>query len=88
MCRNGNRGNHAGCDRPAESSQDTRMNDSGESRKETTEMKMEVLRAKTKTQNWILHEIRELAQVTEENKTLRSAYSWNKRKQMDKVRQA
>ena len=54
MCRNGNRGNHAACDGLAEASQDTRMNDSGESRKESTARKMEVLRGKNKTKNWIL----------------------------------
>ena len=41
--------NTTGCDGLPGSSQDTRMNDSGESQKETTDRKMEVLSAKTKT---------------------------------------
>ena len=38
-----------GCDGLPESSQDTHMNVSGESRKETNDRKVEVLSAKTKT---------------------------------------
>ena len=41
--------NTTGCDGLPESSQDTCMNNSGESQKKTTDRKMEVLSAKTKT---------------------------------------
>ena len=41
--------NTTGCDGLPESTQDTHMNDSGESQKEITDRKTEVLSAKTKT---------------------------------------
>ena len=61
-----------GCDGLPDTSQDTRMNVSGESRKETNDRKMEVLSAKTKTNIgfWnvrTMYEAGKLAQVTAES---------------------
>ena len=63
--------NTTGRDGLPESSQDTRMNDSGESREEATDGKMGVLSAKTKTKIgfWnvrTMYETGKLAQVTAE----------------------
>ena len=63
--------NTTGCDGLLESSQDTHMSVSGESRKETNDRKMEVLNTKTKTRIgfWnvrTMHETGKLAQVTAE----------------------
>ena len=57
------------CNGLLESSEDTRMNDSGGSREEATDRKMEVLSAKTKTRigSWnvrTMYETEKLAQVT------------------------
>ena len=63
--------NTTGCDGLPESSQDTRMNVSGESHKETNDRKMEVLSTKTKTRIGFrnvrtMYETGKLAQVTAE----------------------
>ena len=62
--------NTTGCDGLPGSSQDTRMNDSGESQKETTDRKMEVLSAKIKTIGFwnvrMMYETGKLEQVTAE----------------------
>ena len=61
--------NNTGCDGLPESSQDTHMNDNSERQKETTDRKMEVLSAKTKTRIGLwkvrtIYEAGKLAQVT------------------------
>ena len=62
--------NTTGCDGLPGSSQDTRMNDSGESQKETTDRKIEVLSAKIKTIGFwnvrMMYETGKLEQVTAE----------------------
>ena len=62
--------NTTGCDGLPESSQDTHMNDSAESQKETTDRKIEVLSAKIKTIGFwnvrMMYETGKLEQVTAE----------------------
>ena len=82
--------NTTGCDGLPESSQDTRMNVSGESHKETNDRKMEVSSTKTKTRIgfWnvgTMYEKGKLAQVTAEMRRY-NLYN-NKREQMDRLRQ-